>query len=164
MKLKITFAIIIALLTFQKSFSQDALIKGKIIDYETKTPMPGVTILEKNYPPNGRISDKDGNFEIKIESDTTHLEFYFIGCYPIKFMNIPAEKKHIDLGEIKMAPNYLLSNMIVCGPATIINESDKQKDIKLKKDVLENYRIKVFGKKLTPNFEARNLIFDFNKN
>jgi len=79
-------------------------------------------------------------------------------------MNIPIEKKHIDLGEIKMAQNYLLSNMIICGPSTPINESDKQKDIKLKKDILEKYRIKVFGKKLKPYFEARNLIFDFNKN
>jgi len=164
MKLKITFAIIIALLTFQKSFSHDALFKGKIVNYETNAPMPGVTILEKNHPPNGTISDKDGNFEIKIESDTTHLEFYFVTCYPIKFMNIPIEKKHIDLGEIKMAQNYLLSNMIICGPSTPINESDKQKDIKLKKDILEKYRIKVFGKKLKPYFEARNLIFDFNKN
>lgn len=35
---------------------------------------------------------------------------------------------------------------------------------KMKKDVLEKYRIKMLGKELKPYFEGKYLVFDFNKN
>lgn len=163
MKYKIIIVAILILLGNQKIFSQNSFVKGKIIDYETNRPMPGVIVVE-NFPSNGTISGMDGNFEMHIKSNTKQLEFNFIGYYPIKFINIPVEKKHIDLGEIKLVQNYLMSNIIVGGPPTIINEYDKQKDEKLRNNALRKYRIKVLGKKLKPYFEGNKLVFDFNKN
>ena len=163
MKYKIIIVAILILLGNQKIFSQNSFVKGKIIDYETNRPMPAVIVVE-NHPPNGAISDVDGNFEMHIKSNTKQIEFNFIGYYPIKFINIPVEKKHIDLGEIKLVQNYLMSNIIVGGPPTKIDEVDKQHDEKLKNNVLEKYRLKVLGKKLKPYFERQYLIFDFNKN
>jgi hypothetical protein len=163
MKYKIIIVAILILLGNQKNFSQNSLVKGKIIDYETNRPMPGATVVE-NFPSNGTISGKDGNFEMHIKSNTKQLEFNFIGYYPIKFINIPVEKKHIDLGEIKLVQNYLMSNIIVGGPPTKIDEVDKQKDEKFRNNVLKKYRLKVLGKKLKPYFEGKYLVFDFNKN
>lgn len=163
MKYRIILVAILILLGNQKIFSQNSLVKGKVIDYETNRPLAGVTVVE-NLPTNGTISGKDGNFEIHLKSNTKQLEFNFIGYYPVKLINIPSEKEHIDLMEIRLVQNYLMSNIIVGGPVTKVNEVDIQHDEKLKINVLEKYRLEVLGKKLKPYFEGKYLVFDFNEN
>ena len=160
MKYKIILVAILILLGNQKIFSQNSIVKGKIVDYETNKPMAGVVVVE-NLPNNGTISGKDGNFEMHLKSNTKQLEINFIGYYPIKIINIPLEKERIDLEEIKLVQNYLMSKIIVGGPVTKIDEADKQRDEKLKINVLEKYRLEVLGKKLKPYFEGKYLVFDF---
>lgn len=94
MKYKIIIIAILILLGNQKIFSQSYNFKGSIIDYESNSPIPGATIIDGNNSKNGTISDKDGNFEIKVEGDIRKLELYFVGCYPIKFINIPLKKTY----------------------------------------------------------------------
>lgn len=162
MKYKIIIVAILILLGNQKIFSQNSFVKGKIIDYETNKPMPAVTVVE-NFSMNGTISGMDGNFEVNLEGNTRKLEVCFVTCYTIKFINIPIENKHIDFGHIKMVTNYLTVNT---GPGIFytITEYDREKDKKLRNNVLKKYRIKVLGKKLKPYFEGNKLVFDFNKN
>ncbi len=160
MKCQITFAIIVALLTFQKSFSQDCYMKGKIIDYETNNAIIGAAIIPDSYQ-NGAPSVKNGNFEIK--DNTNNLEILFVGYYPLKFINIPTKQKVIDFGEIRLVQDYREFNSGAGIPAIPLSEDLIEQDKKLRKDVLKKYRIKILGKKLKPYFEGKYLIFNLNK-
>ncbi|SFZ93584.1 TonB-linked outer membrane protein, SusC/RagA family [Flaviramulus basaltis] len=53
------------------------MITGKVVD-ANGMPMPGVNILEKNVA-NGAVTNFDGNFEIKVNSEKAVLVFSFIG-------------------------------------------------------------------------------------
>ena len=160
MKYKIIIVAILILMGNQKTFSQNVYIRGKIIDYETNYAIHAVTIVPDSLP-NGALSDMNGNFDIK--GNTRKLELSFVGYYPIRFINIPVEKKHIDFGNIKMVANHLGEDVATGKPYTI-SEQSKEEDKRLRKNVLKKYRIKVCGKKLKPYFEGNKLIFDFNKN
>ena len=92
--------------------SQDAItITGKVLDAETRMPIPGANIIEvgKN---NGAITDFDGNFEIEV-SPTSTLEISYIG-YLTK--SVPANK---DIDEILLEVNAeSLDDVVVVGYGT----------------------------------------------
>jgi hypothetical protein len=162
MKYQITIAIAIALLIVQNGFSQDYYLKGKVVDYETNSKIPGVTILPDSMK-NGALTDKHGHF--KIRGNTNNLEISFIGYHSLKFVNIPKLQKDIDFGEIKLVEDHSMDNWVICGPP-VHSDDEKliEQDKALKKEVLENYRLNVLGQKLKPYFEGKYLIFDFDKN
>lgn len=115
--------------------------------------MPLVTIFKKwNDWKNSAISDRDGNFKIKVEGDKRNLEIYFVGHYPIKFINIHKSDKTIDFEQIKMVWNHLDDNEVVGGPPSDLYtpEELKERDSILRMNVLKNYRIKILGKNLIP--------------
>jgi len=150
---------LLLVLGIQPVFSQISGITGKIIDYETKRVMPGVTIIE-NLPGNGTVSDVDGNFKLKIKGDMRELELNFIGYYALKFVNIPNENEIIDFGELKLVKNHLLNNS-GAGIVYKLSESDKEKDQETRKNVVEKYRIEICGNVLKPYFDRNKIIFDF---
>ena len=92
--------------------SQDAItITGKVLDAETRMPIPGANIIEvgKN---NGAITDFDGNFEIEV-SPTSTLEISYIG-YLTK--SVPANK---EIDEILLEVNAeSLDDVVVVGYGT----------------------------------------------
>jgi hypothetical protein len=161
----------ILILSASQTFSQDS-IKGRTFDYETSLTLPGVTIINGNNRLNGTISDRDGNFKLKVEGSKRKLEIYFVGCYAIRLINIPEGDKTIDLKEIKILRNHLTDHIVVGGPSLPFSEEQLERDKKLRMDVLENYRINILGKNVKPYFEGDNnlnggdkfLIFDFDKN
>ena len=53
-------------------------VEGKIVD-SNQDPLYGVTILVKNKPGVGTITDFDGNFSINLQPDDTILEISFLG-------------------------------------------------------------------------------------
>ena len=148
----------------QNTFSQISNFKGRTIDYVTNNPIIGVTIIDGNNSQNGTVSDLDGNFEIKVEGNTRKLELHYLGCYPIIFINVPIGHSHIDFGEIKLVPNHLMDNIVVGGPPSDLYDFEKQKekDKRLRKNVLKKYWIKILGKKLKPYFDEEYLVFDLN--
>ena len=160
MKYKIIIVAIIILLGNQKTFSQSASIKGRVIDYETNYAIHAVTIIPDSIP-NGALTDMNGDFEIR--DNTRQLELLFVGYYPIRFINIPIENKHIDFGNIKMVANHLGED-VATGEPYIISGHSKEEDNRLRKNVLKKYRIEVLGKKMKPYFEGNKLIFDFSRN
>lgn len=60
------------------SWSQSISVKGTITDSDTSQPIPGVNIMVKGST-TGITSDFDGNYEIKVPSKESILEFSFIG-------------------------------------------------------------------------------------
>lgn len=63
---------------FMADKADHRLIKGKVIDVEDGSPLPGVNVLVKGTS-TGTMTDLDGNYQIRIE-DTDHaLVFSFIG-------------------------------------------------------------------------------------
>jgi hypothetical protein len=160
---KIVLAAILILSGYQM-FSQDS-IKGKIFDYETNDPLPGIIILDAYNKKNGIVSDKDGNFQLKIEGNKRNLELYFPAHYPIKFMNIP--KENINFLEIKMVPNHLTDHWVIGGPSLPFSENQAEKDNKLRSS-LKEYRINISGKLVKPYFvgpslEMQSLVFDLDQ-
>ena len=164
MKNKIFLAIILILLGNQ-IYSQKSIIRGAIRDYETNRKIIGATVVDANNSQNGIISDRDGNFKIEVEGDNINLEFYFVGYYPIKFINIPSKYKIIDFKDVKFVSDHLQDNVVVGGPPSNLYNLEKQndQDKALRMNVLKKYRLKIVGKKLYPDFEGKYLIFDFNK-
>ncbi len=81
-------------------------------------------------------------------------------------INIPEKDKTIDFKEIKLVSDHRWDNMTVGGPP--LNkfqvEFQKERDKKLRMNVIKKYRIKILGKKLKPYFEGQYLVFDFNEN
>ncbi len=158
------------ILSANQTFSQDS-IKGRFIDYETNRTLPGVMIRDGNNFSNGRISDRDGNFKLKVEGSKRKLEIYFVGCYAIRLINLPKGDNNIDLKEIKMVRNHLTEHIVVGGPSLPFSEYQLEQDKKLRVDVLEKYRINILGKNVKPYFEGdydpnggdKYLIFDFDK-
>lgn len=160
MTTKALLALLLILMGNQLTTGQNSSVKGRIIDYETNNPMHAVTVvLDVQH---GVLTDKNGHFDIK--GDIKKIEISFVGYYTIKFINMPLENKQTDLGDIKLVADYRDAHVIIGGPPSQPLASDLEKDIKLRKNVLENYRFKVFGKTLKPYFEHHNLVFDFNEN
>lgn len=60
------------------SFSQESVIKGKVISNTDNLELPGVTIIEKGTS-RGTVTDVDGNFSITVASADASLIFSMIG-------------------------------------------------------------------------------------
>jgi hypothetical protein len=65
------------LLLFPAVSSQELYVSGVVTDVNN-TPLPGVTVLEKGTT-NGVITNLEGIYQIKVNSDTSRLEFSFVG-------------------------------------------------------------------------------------
>lgn len=169
MKPKIILTTILILFVYQ-TYSQETIIKGKVVDYETGDPIFAATILSRISDINGgstnesgAISDKDGKFEFKGNPEL--IEINFIGYHRLIVINIPKPKKEIDLGEIKLLRDHVTDHAVIGGPPSELYDYEKQKkqDEELKKEVDNSYRIEIFGKKLKPYFEGSTLIVDCDK-
>jgi hypothetical protein len=136
-------------------FGQEVTVKGKIMDYERNITNPGVSI-DSDSKKNIALTDENGLFEIK--GNIKSLEFRFIGCYPVKIMNIPNDQGSIDFGEIKMLSNYL----IVVGASAPPDEKSVKLDKALKESMLK-YNLKVLGHTLKPSFDGKFFVYDFQK-
>ena len=160
---------IIALITVlilsgsQRALSQCPFITGKCIGFETNDELPGVCMEFRAH--SGKMysdcSDENGFFELTIGEESGDLIIRFLGCYAIKILNIPQGLTQIDFGEIPMVENYGRPQFYMDGSAAKLSEEQIAKDKKMRKDVLENYRIKVLGEKLKPYFEGKYIVFDF---
>ena len=79
----ILMAFLITLLACEGAFSQSKnIIRGRVIDAETKEPIIGATIAElnsQNRAVNGTITDVKGEFLFKITNPADSLSFSFIG-------------------------------------------------------------------------------------
>ena len=69
---------LIALLCPIKSVAQSTRISGKVLDFNTREPLPFINIVFKNTTI-GTTSDFEGNYVIATETPTDSLKFSYIG-------------------------------------------------------------------------------------
>lgn len=101
-------------------------IRGKIIDSESKSPLPGANvIILGTKPPIGTVTDDDGYFKLENVSVGRHdIQASFIGYTPEifseimltsgkeVFLNIELEEYIAKIGEILVKPAYRKHNSI----------------------------------------------------
>ena len=68
-------------------YSQNNLVKGKVLDTEMNSPLPGANVFLKGNSTIGATTDLDGNFLIKIPSGDQILVFS-LNCFKYVFIKI----------------------------------------------------------------------------
>ena len=165
MKYKIIIVIFVILLGNQKSFSQNSSIRGKCIDDNSSVRIEWASVhfITDSGKQFSTSADTGGNFEFKIGDEAGDIMVIYPNCYTIKILNIPVGFKQIDLGEIKMVDSFYKHLFRMDGSLAYMDKETIDEHNSLRKEVLENYRIRVLNKELKPRFSGDNLIFDFNK-
>ncbi|MDF1546304.1 MAG: DUF5686 family protein [Bacteroidales bacterium] len=102
--------------------AQSAGIKGRVIDSDTKKPLPFVNIV---YDDNnkGLTSDIDGCFLIKDKKEITFLKFSYVGYYPVmiskhdlendSLITVKMEVKTFNINEVKVFPDENPAHRII---------------------------------------------------
>lgn len=98
--------LLVMLLNVNFLFAQTHKITGKVLDGETGTGLPGVTIIEKNTT-HGTTTDIDGNFSLTVSSPDATIVASFIGYEKQEIplarkttISITLEPETTDLSEI----------------------------------------------------------------
>ena len=110
------FVLIIILISVVYSFGQSSLLKGKLIDVETKEPLPYATI-EIYSLRTGTIANNSGIFELSVNSQNQNIdtvEFSYLGYAKRKYSVaeflssenkiISLKSSNISLGEVVVMP------------------------------------------------------------
>ncbi|WP_296384420.1 TonB-dependent receptor [Winogradskyella sp.] len=112
---KITKFLFVTVLTLfsMVAFAQST-IKGKIIDAEMNSPLPGANIVVKGTA-NGVTTDFDGNFTLIAQSTSGEIEISYVGfeSKTIKFNG------DVDLGNILLNLDSTLDEVVVVGTGII---------------------------------------------
>ena len=78
MKKDLRYFLVLFFLAFSlQIFAQEKIVTGKVVD-EKGVPLPGVTVLVEGTQ-NGTITDVDGKYSLKFDSDGDVMIFTFIG-------------------------------------------------------------------------------------
>lgn len=115
------FLCIVALTCLTTFTYAQTTIKGKIIDSDMNSPLPGANIIVKGTT-NGVITDFDGNFTITSNSNSGEIVISYVGfdSKTIKFNG------DLDLGSIRLNADGTLDEVIVVGTG-IIDLADGRK-------------------------------------
>jgi TonB-linked SusC/RagA family outer membrane protein len=100
----VTFTTLPALL-----FAQERVITGVVKD--NGGGLPGVSVIEKNLPTNGTVTNSDGRFKITLRGKSNTLIFRFIG-YSTREINM-AGRNTVDITMI--TDNQSLNDVVVVG-------------------------------------------------
>jgi len=110
------------------AFSQDQIIRGRVMDQALDEPVPGATVVELDANDRvikGTITDFNGNYAIKISSADSRLQYSFIGYKNVTesidgrtTINIEFENSAIALEDVVIVAQ-------VTDPLTGINERDR---------------------------------------
>lgn len=141
--------------TIVSDLSQEKiLVKGKILD-NNGTPLPGVSIVEKDTN-NGTSSDFDGNFQINVEKDAV-LIFSSLAFYTIEkpasanFMTITLTEDTNELDEIVVVAQGISKSQKALG-YSISKVSKRETEGRPETDLSRNLQGKVSGVQIvTPN-------------
>ena len=103
MKTRCLKVILLFVLTISGSLYAQSVLKGRVVDNETKEPIPGVSIEIKGKSEGG-YTDGDGKFAIKVDAVPATLVFSFIGFETQEVAFNSASEVSI---EMKSAPTFL---------------------------------------------------------
>lgn len=105
-------------------------ISGTITSAEDGTTIPGATILVKGTTL-GTTSDLDGNYQIEVQPDHTHLIFSFVGMITReiaingrKVIDVKLEPAVLDLGELVVVGYGMESSRLVSGSLGVVGDEE----------------------------------------
>jgi TonB-dependent starch-binding outer membrane protein SusC len=105
-------------------------IRGTITSAEDGTTIPGATVLVRGTTL-GTTSDLDGNYQIDVLPENTHLIFSFVGMItreiPINgrtVINVQLEPDVLDLGELVVVGYGTESRRLVSGSLGVVSDSE----------------------------------------
>lgn len=101
-------------------WAQDFIVKGRVVDADSKEPLAFVNILS-NDGPAGTATDIDGKFTIRDNSPVTRLKLSYVGYEPLVVMIsqpkneqfIRLQKKELELEEVVIKPGINPANRII---------------------------------------------------
>lgn len=131
MKNKIFTIFLLIFLLINNLFSQQkVIIKGKVIDKETKESIPGANIIEYDENErivNGTITDVNGNFVLELKNSSHSVKVSLIGYNTVtikpesgKNIIVELEVSEIKLEDVKVTAKSRSSNSLIN-----INDRDK---------------------------------------
>lgn len=106
-RLRLLSLLIICLLLSISAFSQQRLIKGRVLSEQDASPLPGVSIVVKGTT-NGVVTDANGRFSLEVP-DNAILEISFIG-FRAKEIPVADEKTF----SILLTPSTTALSQVVC--------------------------------------------------
>jgi len=92
-------------------------VTGTVEDQETGESLIGVTVVEKENPGNGAVTDLEGRFSIKVSANATTLIFNYTG-----FAEQEVSIAGINDVAVKLATNSILKEVVVIGYGTVKRE------------------------------------------
>ena len=112
----------------------DSGIKGKVVDKSNKSALEYATVMVYHLPDSafvsGGITDKEGNFEVKLKSGHYYLTVQFLayGTVTVRDIKVGKGRNLIDLGELMIAPDDALLNEVevVAEKSTVEMTLDKR--------------------------------------
>lgn len=107
--IKLSLVVLISAFICTDVFAQTSVVTGTIRDKNTKETLPGATIVEKGNPTNGRATDFNGKFEIRVDLNTPKtLIVSYIGYETIEVV-VTKAKTYID---IDITPSGVLAKEV----------------------------------------------------
>jgi len=100
MKNKIQFMFLAVALMFTAFTMAQSTVTGTVLDSETKTPLPGVNVVEAGTT-NGTSTDYDGNFSLTTKSTSAKVILSYVGFLDKEF-EVNGDK---NLGKIVLEPS-----------------------------------------------------------
>lgn len=121
---------LVMLLSANFLFAQAHKVTGKVLDGETGTGLPGVTIVEKNTT-HGTTTDIDGNFSLTVSSPDATVVASFIGYEKQEFplaksatITITLEPQTTDLSEIVVIGYGTQKKKVVTGAIASVKSEE----------------------------------------
>jgi hypothetical protein len=126
-KVGVLFVLLFLVVGNNQAFSQNNLVKGKVLDAEMNSPLPGANVYLKGNSNIGATTDLDGNFLIKIPAGDQILVFSYLGFKDLeKEIKGGKDENNISL-VIKMESDAVMGQEVVItgqllGQAKAINQ------------------------------------------
>jgi hypothetical protein len=93
-------------------YSQNNLVKGKVLDAEMNSPLPGANVFLKGNSTIGATTDLDGNFLIKIPAGDQILVFSYLGFKDLEKEIKGGKDENISL-VIKMESDAVMGQQVL---------------------------------------------------
>ena len=112
---------VIALMLFSAITLAQSTIKGKIIDGDMSTPLPGANVLEKGTS-NGVITNFDGEFTLTTTANSGEITISYVG-FATKTLQFSGDT---DFGEIVLDLDNALDEILIVGSGVVDLAEDRK--------------------------------------
>jgi TonB family protein len=109
-----------------------AVIKGKVVEAETGSPLPGVSVIWKGHT-SGTVTDMNGDFILELPDGNPELVYSFVGFESVISKGTGPHRVEMERGTISIKMDGVSSS-----DEAIKKETQRQKDQQKKLSVLQS--------------------------